>query len=201
MKRKNLIITAAFFIIFQLLASPSYSCVGRVLVLALENSPDQTVVGQLLATMITERTGTTVEIVTPGDKKAIHEAMTTGKAQIYINYLESAKSYIEDAADIADPTELYATVRQGYIDEFDFIMLKPFGYDGPVANGSAAANASLAVPVTTKEVLKNFPVLDRVINKLGGKVDHSILEELTKMSDGKDLKAVVKEFLKTRNMI
>jgi len=199
MKRKNYIIILATFILFLIYAIPSYSCVGRVLILGLSDSPDQVVVGELLATLINERTGTTVEIVKPGDQDAVHKAMLEGKSQIYINYLGSAKKYVEGIESVTDPNELFAKIRQAYIDKFGFVWLKPFGYNGPV--GADDANASMAVPVTTKAVLKSFPVLDRVINKLGGQIDTNLIKELQEKAKDEDLKDVVKDYLKSRNMI
>jgi glycine betaine/choline ABC-type transport system substrate-binding protein len=59
----------------------------------------------------------------------------------------------------------------------------------------------MAVPVTTKEVIKKFPVLDRLINKLGGRVDNQAMEELRKKSENQDVGMVERQFLASRNLI
>ena len=65
--------------------------------------------------------------------------------------------------------QLYTMVSQYYREQFGMIWLKPFGFEGPLSDAKAgSASASfLAAPVSTKDVLRKFPVLDRVINKLG----------------------------------
>jgi glycine betaine/choline ABC-type transport system substrate-binding protein len=59
----------------------------------------------------------------------------------------------------------------------------------------------LAAPVTTKDVLRRFPVLDRLINKLGGRIDNNTMDELRKKTENEDIKEAVREFLKTQNLI
>jgi glycine betaine/choline ABC-type transport system substrate-binding protein len=55
--------------------------------------------------------------------------------------------------------------------------------------------------VTTREVLNRFPVLDRVINKLGGRVDERTLKLLIEKTQSSEITAVVKQFLKDQNLI
>ncbi len=196
MKRKNYFIIVAALIFFHLFANPLQSCVGRILILALSDSPDQRIVGTLMATLITERTGTSVEIITPGDDATIHKAVVDGKAQMYLSYLNAGKARTPDLGEVTDENELYVKVRQNYLDKFDFVMLKPFGYKGPTK-----ADSSICFAVTTKETLKGFPVLDRVINKLGGKVSTEVINELREKATHEDLKKVVKDYLKEHKMI
>lgn len=59
----------------------------------------------------------------------------------------------------------------------------------------------MIAPVSTSEVLKRFPVLDRVINKLYNKVDNDAILELVKKAEEEDVKKVVKDFLKSEKMI
>jgi len=196
MKRKKFFIITTALIFFHLFANPLQSCVGRVLILALSDSPDQEVVGTLMATLITERTGTAVEIIKPGNEEAVHKAVIDGKAQIYINYLNTGKAHTTDVGDITDDNELYVQVRQNYLDKFNFVMLKPFGYKGP-----SEADGSITFPVTTKETIKGFPVLDRVINKLGGKITNEVVKELSEQAKTDEIKKVVKKYLKDHKMI
>jgi len=84
------------------------------------------------------------------------------------------------------------------------VWLKPFGFKGPLTikgDSNKKGSGSLAAPVTTKDVLRKFPVLDRLINKLGGRVDNSIMEELKRKAEGQEVKEVVREFLKAHKLI
>jgi hypothetical protein len=43
--------------------------------------------------------------------------------------------------------------------------------------------------------------LDRLINKLGGRVDNNALEELRKKSENQNVETTVKEFLTSRHLM
>jgi glycine betaine/choline ABC-type transport system substrate-binding protein len=90
MKGKKYFIIISGLILLHLLATPLLACKGRLLNLAVGNSPDQLIMGKMLSIMINERTGTTVEIVQVEDIKAAHEAVLNGLAEIYINYIGMA---------------------------------------------------------------------------------------------------------------
>ncbi|MBE9505113.1 MAG: hypothetical protein IME96_13165 [Proteobacteria bacterium] len=195
-----LIINAMFFV---LAVNSLHSCVGRLLIIAVSNSPDQIIMGQMMSVLINERTGTTVNITQLGDLKACHETVLKGKACIYISYIGVAQGDMEGADVINDPQESYTLVSQSYLEKFDMVWLKPFGFQGPLTNKahSKKDRGTLAAPIATKDTLRKFPVLDRVINKLGNRIDNNIIEELRKKTENQDVKKVVREFLKAQNLI
>ena len=188
---------------FVLAVNPLHSCVGRLLIIAVSNSPDQIIMGQMLSVLINERTGTTVNITQPGDLKACHETVLKGKACIYISYIGVAQVDMEGSDVVNDPQESYTLVSQSYLERFDMVWLKPFGFQGPLTNEahSKKDRGTLAAPIATKDTLRKFPVLDRVINKLGNRVDNNVIEELRKKTENQDVKKVVREFLKAQNLI
>jgi len=191
-------------VFFFFLASPLHSCVGRLLVIAVNNSQDQMIMGQMLSVLINERTGTTVDIVQPGDLKSCHEAVLKGEADIYVNYIGYGLVLTGSSCGGDDPQQLYTLVSQSFLEGFGMVWLKPFGFRGPMVsevNPAMKESGTLAAPVTTKDVLRKFPVLDRLINKLGGKVDNSIMEELRKKAEGQEVKETVREFLKSNSLI
>jgi glycine betaine/choline ABC-type transport system substrate-binding protein len=159
--------------------------------------------GEILSVLINQRTGTTVEIVRPGGVKRCHEAVLNGKANIYINYIGMGRSSIAGSSNVDDPQKVYTLVSQSYMEKFGMVWLRPFGFQGPLTYEAGGKNdrTSLAVPVTTKDVLKKFPVLDRLINKLGGRIDNSTIDELRKEAEKGDVEGVVKEFLKAQKLI
>ena len=202
MKRKIFVFILGFMFLL-LPANTMHSCVGRLLVVAVSNSPDQIIMGQMMSVLINERTGTTVNITQPGDLKACHEAVLKGKADIYISYIGVAQADMEGSDAVNDPQESYTLVSQSFLEKFDMVWLKPFGFQGPLTNEahSRKDRGTLAVPIATKDTLRKFPVLDRVINKLGNRIDNNIIEELRKKTKNQDVKKVVKEFLKAQNLI
>ena len=203
MKGKNYFVLISSFVFFLILANPLHACVGRLLVVAVGNSVDQVIMGQMLSQLITERTGTSVDIVQPGDFHACHQAVLEGKADIYVNYVGMAQGDIEGANASVDPQEAYILVSQSYKKQFGLIWLKPFGFQGPlpIEAQSGEYDGTWAVPVVSKETLKKFPVLDRIINKLGGRVDNKAMEKLREKSENQDIKTTVREFLKSQNLI
>jgi len=203
MKGKKYLILIAGLMFFHLLATPLLACKGRVLVVAVGDSIDQVIMGQMLSILINERTGTTVEIVQPGDIQACQETVLQGKADICINYVGMAQAGTEGSNALDDPQKAYILVSRAYLEKFGMVWLKPFGFQGPLTQtaSSGKVDTSLAVPVTTKDVIKKFPVLDRLINKLGGRVDNKALEELRKKSENQNVETVVREFLTSRNLI
>ncbi|MCK5323436.1 MAG: hypothetical protein KAJ45_04785, partial [Desulfobulbaceae bacterium] len=126
-----------------------------------------------------------------------------GKADIYLSYVGVAQAGMEVPNNVDDPLEAYALVSRSYIERFGMVWLRPFGFRGPLTMDTdfKKEGRTLAAPVTTKEVLKKFPVLDRVINKLGGRIDDKTIGELMKKRENQDVKEVVKEFLKTQGLI
>lgn len=201
MKGKYIIAVLSTLLLLNMTANLAHSCVGRLLVLAVGDTPDQVVMAEMLSLLVNERTGTTVEFINPGDLKACQEAVKEDKAQIFINYIGSGKQNVQNIGEVANEHELFNIVRQQYLDDYDMVWLKPFGFNGPVNGDGAAAEASIAAPVSTSEVLKRFPVLDRVINKLNNKVDNDTISKLVKKLEKEDVKKVVRDFLKSEKMI
>ncbi|MCI5165090.1 MAG: hypothetical protein D3903_03105 [Candidatus Electrothrix sp. GM3_4] len=193
MQRKNALLLSASLFLLLTFTSTSYSCVGRILNLTVNDSLEQQIIGHIMATYITERTGTTVNIVNST------EAMGTQcPGDICINYVNTGLSGMSSDDQGSDDQENYSLVKEYYNNEEEqLVWLKPFGYKGPVQQ----QGASLAVPVANRESLVNFPILSRVIDKLGSLIDDSSLEQLLQQAESGDAESVAKNFLKTKNLI
>jgi len=203
MKGKKYFIIISGLILIHLLATPLLACKGRVLHLAVGNSVDQAIMGQMMSILINERTGTTVEIVQLEDINAAHEAVLHGLAEIYITYIGMAHSDTEGPNALDEPQKAYILASRSYNKKFDMVWLKPFGFQGPLPQeaSSGKVDRTLAAPITTKEVVKKFPILDRLINKLAGRVDNKTLEELREKSENQDVEITVREFLTSHKLI
>ncbi|MDU9050827.1 MAG: glycine betaine ABC transporter substrate-binding protein [Candidatus Electrothrix sp. Rat3] len=193
MRRKTALLFSASLCLLLTFTSTSHSCVGRILNLTVNESPEQQIIAHIMATYITERTGTTVNIVNSSE-----DSGTQCPSDICINYVNTGLSGMSSDDQGSDDQENYSLVKEYYIENENLVWLKPFGYKGPVLQ----QNASLAVPVANRESLAKFPVLDRVINKLGDLIDDSSLEQLLlQQTESGDAKSVAKDFLKTKNLI
>lgn len=201
--RKNSLVFILLLLFLVVPPNPVHTCVGRVLIIAVSDSTDQVIMGQMLSVLINERTGTTVEIVHPGDVKRCHETVLNGKANIYIGYIGMGGAITAGSSKVDDPQKVYTLVSQSYREEFGMIWLKPFGFRGPLTfeAGGKKESVSLAAPITTKDVLKKFPILDRLINKLGGRIDNNTIDELRENTKNQDVKEAVTEFLKAQKLI
>ncbi len=204
MKRFKLLLTCLMLTmpLIQLIQpSDTFSCVGRVLNVAIYDTIDQNILGQMLAVFINERTGTTIELKKAATPEECFELIKKGDADIFIGYIGSpiakdAKKLVGSSTD-----ETYSLVKQYYRAQYGMVILKPFGYKGPVKESGPVPGASLAVPITTRKVLDRFPILDRVINKLSDKIDDDTLKILIEEFKKESGEQVVKNFLKKRNMI
>ncbi len=203
MKQKITFILSCCVILLFSLVVAGQACVGRILTVSVDDTIEQKLMGQLLATYVTERTGTTVNMVTVSADSGNEEQIKQAKADIILNYLNVGLTNIEGADTSGEAQENYGLVKQYYIDTFDMVWLRPLGYEGPLTAAAATTegNVSLAVPVTTREVLNRFPVLDRVINKLGGRIDARTLQQLIEQTETDEIAVVVKNFLKDQNLI
>lgn len=191
--------------VILLLSAPTsvHTCVGRILTIAIGDSIDQQIMGQMLSVLINERTGTTVNLLKSGNVDKCHESVLEGKANIYIGYIGMGQGNTAGPATAGSVQEVFALVKQSYSEKFGMIWLKPFGFDGPcplAATGGKDAG-TLAAPIATNDVLRKFPVLDRVINKLNGKIDNKVMEGLVKEAETQDVKVAVTEFLKAQKLI
>jgi len=201
--KSNSFVLILCFLFFLLLPNPLHTCVGRLLIVAVSNSTDQVIMGQMLSILINERTGTTVNVIQPGDLKRCHETVLEGKADIYINYIGMGLAGMGGSSKADNPQKVYTLVRQRYMEKFGMVWLKPFGFKGPLTPEANLKKdcATLAVPVATKDVLRRFPVLDRLINKIGGRIDNNTMDELRKKTENQDIKEAIREFLKTQRLI
>lgn len=176
-----------------LAASPGQACVGRILNLTIDGSPEQKAVGQLMATYINERTGTTVKLV-----ENPPSADGSCATDVCLQYLKPALTGMGGGEQSQDEQEAYAKAKEYYLEKKSVVWLKPFAFKGPVAD---QAGASIAVPVAPREALGKFPVLDRVINKLSGMVSDAMVQEMIQKSQGGDAAAAAKELLKAQKLI
>jgi glycine betaine/choline ABC-type transport system substrate-binding protein len=182
-------VSGSFFLLAAV--SPGFACVGRVLNLTVSDSAEQQIIAQVMATYINQRTGTTVNVTTAPASK---DGACSG--DVCIQYVGDGLVGMKGQQP-GDDQEAYKLVKEFYMEKEKAVWLKPFGYKGPVGKDKA----SQAVPVAKRDSLAKFPVLDRVINKLGGLIDDAAVQQLIEKAKGGDAKAAAKEFLKAKNLI
>ncbi len=173
--------TLALWGAFLLSPPPASACVGRKLVLGAVDGDPQGVVSRVLAILVRERTGTTVEVRFFPDPASLWESARSGQVDLLVGYaLEEAQAL--GGKGIA-PAEALAKVRRRHDEELNLVWGKPMGFSGRTASG---ADRGQAVPVVSKDTIKKFPALPRLLEKLGTRVvlDQAALESLQKAAAG-----------------
>ncbi len=192
-------ITGFLIIVFcsTLFSVQALACVGRTLYVGSLNSTTDRIMAEMLVLLINERTGTTVKIRTFEDNDALYRAMKASKEEERIDII------VEDTADatailqskrIEKPEDAYLAVKEQYEKQLNIIWLNPFGF---MNEGN-----SVTAPLVRKDVLTNFPLLPRVLNKLAGAVNNkTFLNLIEKVKSGDKAKNVAKAFLRKKKFI
>ncbi|MBU0481806.1 MAG: hypothetical protein KKG47_11975 [Proteobacteria bacterium] len=195
---RTIIATILLTVVFS---GASQACVGRILYIgALENNADK-VMAEMLVTLINERTGTNVKVRYFDNLDGLYKALKAHDENERVDII------VEDTADamkimnrerLPDLDQEYASAKNLYEKEMDIIWLNPFGFRNTKSENSPAVNA----PIIRRDVLTNFPLLPRILNKLSGAINDQTFAEITdKVSSGEKPKNVAKDFLKARKFI
>jgi len=187
-----LILTFAF-------AAPVPACVGKTLVIGYTGTSQQEVLSQIVAILITERTGTTVKTVRYETASGMHEALLKAELDIAVQYTGVALVEVLKKGAIADPVAAYRAVKDGYNQDLNLVWLSPFGFDD--ARLAPAGTVAQAAPVVRKDTLKKYPALSRLLDKLGGTIDAARMRELEAQAGRKPPRDVAREFLKGSKFI
>lgn len=205
MKKVVLAVTTAVLVaMLSAVYWPVEACVGKTIFIGRMPGRDQEVLAEIFSWMVSERTGTTIQIKTLGDSRAALAALQTADIDLALEDQSVAlRELLGQSAAVADQRE---TVRREYEQRFNLIWLEPWGMTGrlaPVAvAGPGGGNVpGLVAPVIRKDTLKKFPALSRLVNKLSGVIDNATLARLVQESEKRPAREVVKQFLKEKRLI
>ncbi len=181
----------SILLVLTLVALPALGCVGKTLIVGTDSTARSRVVAQLLAILINERTGTTIEIVDYASGDELFKEMTGGNVDMALAYASSALTRM--GKDVpADPQAAFKAVKKAYQEELNLIWLGPLGFS------DEANPSSLAAPIAQKHALKKFPALPRLIAKTSGLLP---LETIQNLSEAENIAKAVRDFLKDKKLI
>jgi len=184
-------------LLFQ--AQASHACVGRILYLGALQTNEDKVMSEMLALLINERTGTTIQIRAFDTTDQLYSALKSSKEEERVDILvENTAQAMAQAKQPAGttPDQDFVTVKAFYEKELDVVWLNPFGYT------AKEGQPSISAPLIRRDVLTNFPLLPRVLNKLAGAINDKAYKELIKsVNDGEKPKNAAKDFLKKQKLI
>jgi osmoprotectant transport system substrate-binding protein len=164
------------------------------------------VLTEIFSWMVSERTGTTIQVKALPDSRAMHAALQTAEVDLYLEDQAVALRDILGKPAASNGAAQRETVRSEYEQRFNLIWLEPWGMTGRPAQAALAGPGGpgapgLVAPVIRKDTLKKFPALSRLVNKLAGVVDDETLARLVRESEKRPAREVTKQFLKEKRLI
>jgi osmoprotectant transport system substrate-binding protein len=171
------------------LCQGAQACVGKILYIGITNSPNELLFAEMISVLVTERTGTTVTIISYKDVRDMYRAVKAGELGVVIENSSRALKILEKPAD-GNAQSAYETAKKEYRKGLNLVWLEPFGMSQYYA------------PVVSVETIGNLPALPKLINKLGGIVnDETCARLLRSLKSDEKPKKVARDFLKTRKLI
>lgn len=194
MKKIILLVLAAFFMLF---GANSFACVGKTLIIGSLTTPNEKLLAQMMAVIINERTGTTVNVEYYDSQKELYEAVKKKEVNILSENTGRATQLL--GVDVSgDADSIYSAVKKEYKDQLQLVMLKPFGMS-PANSGN---EAYMDVPVIDSSILIDYPALPRVLNKLAGIIQKKNYSKLlASVESGDKPNQVARDFLKKKRFI
>jgi glycine betaine/choline ABC-type transport system substrate-binding protein len=198
-KRFSKTILAVLFLLLAIVPA-SRACVGRILYIGAVDTPESKLMAELLVTLINERTGTNVKIRFTNNRNDLYTAFKThdenSRVDIIVENTADAMAHFQKSR-LGNSEQDYAEAKKLYEKELEVVWLTPFGFK----SGSGASQA-LSAPLIRQDVLTNFPLLPRILNKLSSAIDTKTYNDLmNKINSGGKPKNVAKDFLKERKFI
>ena len=143
----------------------------KKVVIASKPVTEQYILAEMLALLIEEHTDIKVEkkLGIGGGTSNIHPAMLKGEIDIYPEYTGTGWLFVLKEELIADPDELYAAVRERYVEEFGILWLDIYGFNDTYA---------LAVKneIAKKYNLNTYDDLAKVSNQLSFGAEYDFFE-------------------------
>ncbi|MEW6221229.1 MAG: glycine betaine ABC transporter substrate-binding protein [Thermodesulfobacteriota bacterium] len=184
-----------------LLTGQAWACVGRFLFVGTVDTPQGRVLAELVAQLINERTGTTVKIRFFDDRAKLYQALRSAneeeRADILVEDTASAMAMLKQER-LPEANAEYLAAKEAYEKELGLVWLNPFGFRSAQEGGPTTVSA----PVLRQDVLANFPLLPRVLNKLAGAIDDAAFAGLVgEVQSGNKPNNVARDWLRAKKLI
>jgi len=190
--------TLLFFLCFSVLFSyQADACVGKTLNIGVVKSAEGQILAELISSLVNERTGTTLTIKYYQNEHDLYAAVSNKQVDLLIENTSRAQRLLNQPLE-SDPKKAFDMVKTAYERDKGLIWLRPFGY----LNGNGAGTSSYTSTILRVEVLNNFPVLPRVVDKLGSTINDDAFARLIKsVESGEQPKKIARDFLKSKKII
>lgn len=172
------------------------ACVGKTLSIGVLDNTNEQVLAEMLSVLISERTGTTVNVRMYKDQKDLYGAVKKGEVSIFVENTGRTMDLLGRPEE-EDAGKAYAISKSEYRKNWNLVWLEPLGL---LTTGGG--KAVYYTPVIALNVLENFPALPRVINKLSGVINDEVYGKLVESSkSGNKPKKAARDFLKAKKLI
>ena len=175
------------------------ACVGKTLFLGRLPGLEQEIMTEMFVWLVSERTGTSIEVKPFDDSRSTHSALEKAKIDIYLeDPIVALREILGLGKGLPGGNDVGSLVRKEYKERFNLIWLEPWGPDGKAVEGGQTAKVA---PVIRRDTLKKFPALSRLVNKMSGVIDGAVMEQLLAESSKNPVRQVTKKFLKEKKLI
>jgi len=157
--------TILLLMLFAVLAPRAHACVGKTLTIGAAGSLEEQLLAELVAAMINERTGTSVQVRSFASRRELAEAVRAEQVDISFGNTSRALVALNKRPE-TDPDKALEVVRTTYERDQGLVWLKPFGFRNDGSEGQ-----SYTATVLRGEVLNNYPALPRIIGKLSAAIN------------------------------
>ena len=131
MKKALLAVVAAGLVaVMSAVYWPVEACVGKTVFLGRMPGREQEVLTEMFSWMVSERTGTTIQIKALPDSRTMHAALQTADVDLYLEDQGVALREILGQPAAGTGADQRETVRREYEQRFNLIWLEPWGMTG-----------------------------------------------------------------------
>jgi glycine betaine/choline ABC-type transport system substrate-binding protein len=161
----------------------STACVGRFVHIGIPNGANERMLAEMAALLITDRTGSNVQIDVYKDSRELYNAVKTGNVNVFFENTSRAAEIVGKPKDAP-----HDQIRAEYRTRLNLTWLE--------------IGSTRYAPVLTNETLVTYPALPKLLNKLSRSLENDTYAKLVKSADSGDkTKKLAKEFLKSRKLI
>jgi glycine betaine/choline ABC-type transport system substrate-binding protein len=161
----------------------SSACVGRTVHLGIANAANERLLAEMASLLISERTGTTVQIDVYKDSTELYNAVKQGNVNVFF------ENTIRAAEVVGKPKDsTFDLIKREYRTRLNLTWLELSG--------------TRYAPVLTTETMATYPALPKLLNKLSSALTNDTYTKLLRSAESVDkTKKVAKDFLKGKKMI
>lgn len=166
----------------------SEACVGRILHIGTGAAAGDVVLAELVAQLVSERTGSNVKVVTFASSREMFAAARRGELGLVIEHPERGSRMLGGVGE-KPSRALFDKVRKDFRRTWNMVWFEPFG------------ESQWYAPVIAVDVLEVLPALPKLVEKLSGVLTDEGYARLLNAARSDGTRDAARSFLKARRLI